>query len=88
MRSIVTLDATSTRFHACERFHRCDQVEVNGRYSHTADGTHVVYVNPVTMDGYAWSDYVRDTKKKMSDRDFPNNLVWLRSYLLPLLGSV
>ncbi|KAI0647865.1 hypothetical protein C8Q79DRAFT_952331 [Trametes meyenii] len=59
LRSIITKDGASTRFHACERFDRCEHVRVNGREAFTAEGHHVVYVNPVNMSTTAWELYFK-----------------------------
>lgn len=75
LKTIVTRDETSTRFHACERFDRCKQVEVDGRASHTRAGYHVVYVNPVTMSTTAWQEYLEDTRKRLRGGEEINNLV-------------
>lgn len=75
MRSIITQDASSTRFHACERFDRCDEVKVEGRNTHTSDGKHVVYVNPVTMGITAWNGYLKETKAQLQKGKRPNSLV-------------
>ncbi|KAF7359244.1 DNA cross-link repair 1A protein [Mycena sanguinolenta] len=66
LRSLGTRDEASSRFHACERFDRCDYVAAVD--SHRAStgfsrkGTHVVYVNPVTMDAARWGTYLQETK--------------------------
>ncbi|KAI0335707.1 hypothetical protein GY45DRAFT_1267000 [Cubamyces sp. BRFM 1775] len=65
LKSIITRDSASTRFHACERFDRCDYVRVNGRESHTPAGHHVVYVNPVNMGTTAWQQYLKQTKEQL-----------------------
>ena len=84
MRSIVTQDSNSTRFHACERFDRCEQVKVDGRASHTADGNHVVYINPVTMGTVGWDAYVKETLAQLERRERPNTLVRSIATLVPL----
>ncbi|KAF7353690.1 hypothetical protein MVEN_01053900 [Mycena venus] len=66
LRTIGTRDDAASRFHACERFDRCDYVAAVD--SHRASkglsrkGTHVVYVNPVTMDAARWGTYLQETK--------------------------
>ena len=75
MKAIITRDETSTRFHACERFDRCKQVEVDGHDSRTSAGVHVVYVNPVTMGASAWEEYQKQTKTRMQKGEEINNLV-------------
>lgn len=73
--SILTRDETLTRFHACERFERCEQVKVNGRESHTLAGDHVVYVNPVNMDVASWQRYIADTAEQLRTGKQVNHLV-------------
>ncbi|KAI0086911.1 hypothetical protein BDY19DRAFT_859766, partial [Irpex rosettiformis] len=73
--SIITRDEGSTRFHACERFNRCSEVEVDGRASHTRSGAHVVYVNPVSLSGVAWTSYLKETKQKLTSGEEVNNLL-------------
>ncbi|KAI1785521.1 hypothetical protein LXA43DRAFT_1185710 [Ganoderma leucocontextum] len=65
LRSIITRDESATRFHACERFERCEHVRVHGRESHTPGGHHVVYVNPVNMDFQSWQRYLQDTREQL-----------------------
>ncbi|PIL22723.1 hypothetical protein GSI_15416 [Ganoderma sinense ZZ0214-1] len=65
LQSIITKDESSTRFHACERFERCEHVRVNGRESHTPSGHHVVYVNPVNMDIQTWQRYLEETREQL-----------------------
>ncbi|KAI0632302.1 hypothetical protein C8Q77DRAFT_1265751 [Trametes polyzona] len=66
LKSIITKDGSSTRFHACERFDRCEHVRVNGRESHTPSGHHVVYVNPVNMGATAWELYRKETAEQLA----------------------
>ncbi|KAH9851733.1 hypothetical protein C2E23DRAFT_895639 [Lenzites betulinus] len=73
--SIVTKDGSSTRFHACERFDRCDHVRVNGRETHTASGHHVVYVNPVNMGIAAWDLYRKQTGEQLARGERVNALL-------------
>ncbi|KAI9066819.1 hypothetical protein FKP32DRAFT_1565004 [Trametes sanguinea] len=73
--SIITKDGSSTRFHACERFNRCEHVRVNGRESHTPAGHHVVYVNPVNMGTAAWEAYVAQTREQLLRGEAVNNLL-------------
>ncbi|KAH9891831.1 hypothetical protein C8Q73DRAFT_763234 [Cubamyces lactineus] len=65
LKSIITKDSASTRFHACERFNRCEHVRVNGREPRTPAGHHVVYVNPVNMGTMAWVQYLKQTKEQL-----------------------
>ncbi|KAL7279809.1 hypothetical protein ACG7TL_006216 [Trametes sanguinea] len=73
--SIITKDGSSTRFHACERFNRCEHVRVDGRESHTPAGHHVVYVNPVNMGTTAWEAYVAQTREQLLRGEAVNNLL-------------
>ncbi|KAI0685351.1 hypothetical protein BC835DRAFT_1421327 [Cytidiella melzeri] len=75
LKSIITRDERATRFHACERFSRCSEVQVDGRASHTNTGAHVVYVNPVTMSTSAWVLYLRDTRQRLASGQQANNLL-------------
>ncbi|KAI0362982.1 hypothetical protein BV20DRAFT_234269 [Pilatotrama ljubarskyi] len=96
IKSIITRDGTSTRFHACERFARCEHVRVNGREAHTPSGHHVVYVNPVNMGTAAWELYLKQTREQIQRGEQVNVLVchaymciitlWLTNYmqLVPL----
>lgn len=82
LQHIITEEASSTRFHACERFDRCEHVKVDGRASHTASGTHVVYINPVTMGAEKWAEYVADTKARLERGEEMHNLVSHRCLVL------
>ncbi|KAI0819253.1 hypothetical protein BC628DRAFT_1423974 [Trametes gibbosa] len=73
--SIVTKDGASTRFHACERFDRCEHVRVNGRESHTTTGHHVVYINPVNMGTALWDLYRKQTHEQLARGDQVNVLL-------------
>lgn len=73
--SIITKDGSSTRFHACERFDRCENVRVNGRESHTPSGHHVVYVNPVNMSTAGWDQYHKQTRSQLARGERVNVLV-------------
>ncbi|KAI0769087.1 hypothetical protein BD413DRAFT_559623 [Trametes elegans] len=75
LKSIITKDGASTRFHACERFDRCEHVRVNGRESHTPSGDHVVYVNPVNMTSAAWEVYLKETKEQLVRKEAVNVLL-------------
>ena len=55
MRSLITLDASKTRFHACEHFNRCPH----------ASADDVVYINPVTMGKIKWEQYRLLTESKL-----------------------
>ena len=89
LRSIITTDPSSTRFHACERFSRCDKVDVEGREAYTKrGGKHVVYVNPVTMGKEKWDQYVTQTKASMEygSSQAVNTLVSFRALVLSSLA--
>ncbi|EIW59274.1 uncharacterized protein TRAVEDRAFT_36726 [Trametes versicolor FP-101664 SS1] len=73
--SIITKDGSSTRFHACERFDRCEHVRVNGRESHTPSGHHVVYVNPVNMSTAGWDQYHKQTRSQLARGERVNVLL-------------
>lgn len=80
LRLITTQDASSTRFHACERFDRCRHVTVDnepGVYTNTTStlGKRVVYVNPVTMDVSGWMAYFTNTKAQLQRGETVNNLL-------------
>ncbi|KAF9483033.1 hypothetical protein BDN70DRAFT_852304 [Pholiota conissans] len=76
---IVTSDPSSTRFHACERFHRCDFVAVdnNASYSNamSSKGKRVIYINPVNMEKSKWDEYVKDTRSRLQAGEEINNLL-------------
>jgi hypothetical protein len=55
LRSLITLDGSKTRFHACERFNRCPY----------ASGDDVVYINPITMSKSKWDQYLALTDSKL-----------------------
>ncbi|KAG1718369.1 beta-lactamase-like protein, partial [Suillus lakei] len=57
LRTLVTRDATSTRFHACERFERCSFPP------RSIEGKKVVYVNPVAMGCAQWEGYRMDVRR-------------------------
>ncbi|KAH9480452.1 Protein artemis [Psilocybe cubensis] len=64
---LTTEDEKSTRFHACERFSRCDFVSINDDDTFnteptSAKGKHVVYINPVNMEHDKWMEYCREIK--------------------------
>ncbi|KAG1780545.1 beta-lactamase-like protein [Suillus placidus] len=72
LRNLVTRDATSTRFHACERFERCSFVQVpsfdfrNDSAPRSIEGKKVVYVNPVTMGCAQWESYRMDVRRRLA----------------------
>ncbi|TFY61855.1 hypothetical protein EVJ58_g4248 [Rhodofomes roseus] len=87
LKRIITMDAASTRFHACERFNRCEHVNVDGNGgraptaaanagpSLSTTGKHVVYVNPVTMGTAGWELYLKTTKEKIKSGEVINHLL-------------
>ncbi|CCL98525.1 uncharacterized protein FIBRA_00524 [Fibroporia radiculosa] len=87
LQSIITRDAASTRFHACERFNRCEHVSADGQGvrapsvaanmtpSLSNNGTHVVYVNPVTMGVAGWDLYLSEMTEKLKRREVVNHLL-------------
>lgn len=64
---IITRDISSTRFHACERFDRCEEVEGRGKSA--------VYVNPVPMGSEDWSKYLDTTRDKLKYGEQVTSLV-------------
>ncbi|KAG7447100.1 uncharacterized protein BT62DRAFT_993446 [Guyanagaster necrorhizus] len=71
LRSIGTRDAGSTRFHACERFERCEYVDVPANRPHatSTNGNLVVYINPVsTMNKGQWSAYQHNTRLRIIEQ--------------------
>ncbi|GLB41473.1 putative DNA repair protein [Lyophyllum shimeji] len=81
LRLVTTQDPSSTRFHACERFHRCEYVAVDdepgqSQYNTTSHlGKRVVYVNPVNMGSQSWALYLKDTRARLSRGEEINNLL-------------
>ncbi|KAK0189903.1 beta-lactamase-like protein [Armillaria mellea] len=68
LRSICTRDAGSTRFHACERFERCEYVDVPASRPRatSTSGNQVVYINPVsTMNKEQWAAYQHNTRLRI-----------------------
>ena len=91
LRSLGTMDESSTRFHACERFDRCQEVNVDHaddanpfqtprggiQNSVSATGKRVVYVNPVSgMTPSKWDQYVYETQRRIHDGEEVNCLVY------------
>ncbi|KAF8637006.1 hypothetical protein AX17_003104 [Amanita inopinata Kibby_2008] len=81
LRSLMTTDASATRFHACERFHRCEHVAVeneptaSGAFAMSRTGKRVIYVNPLTMGIESWELYQRDTKQRICRDETINTLL-------------
>ncbi|KAG8925145.1 hypothetical protein FRC00_004290 [Tulasnella sp. 408] len=61
------MDPTATRFHACERFDRCSEVDEN-------EAEDVVYVNPNDMGLAGWQAYQQRVLEEMSRGNFPSAL--------------
>ncbi|KAL4081024.1 beta-lactamase-like protein [Scleroderma citrinum] len=73
LHALGTQDASSTRFHACERFDRCPFVDVPP-YSFnieesialpSKEGKKVVYVNPVLMGCVQWENYKAEVRRQL-----------------------
>ena len=83
LRDITTTD-TITRFHCCERFARCAYVDVkqSSRRDHSNTisemGKHVVYVNPVSMEGSKWSEYLSEMEVRIRAKERISHLVIYR----------
>ncbi|KLO11494.1 hypothetical protein SCHPADRAFT_891560 [Schizopora paradoxa] len=67
LKAIVTKERGKTRFHACERFSRCDEVK--------HDDPSVVYVNMVNIDCEKWKQYRDQTKAQIELGNFPTFLL-------------
>ncbi|EGN93896.1 hypothetical protein SERLA73DRAFT_78273 [Serpula lacrymans var. lacrymans S7.3] len=90
LRSIFTCDPSSTRFHACERFDRCDIVSVED-YNYGNEpaplskvGKKVVYVNPIPMSESKWEMYLTSVKRQMNDGENVDSLLVALSRHSPL----
>ncbi|KAG8728386.1 hypothetical protein FRC12_021780, partial [Ceratobasidium sp. 428] len=81
----LTCDASSTRFHACERFNQCDVVKAETpqctkRKTHRASMIvdepvkRVVYINPGAMAEDEWKAYTADTASKLQSGQFVDTL--------------
>lgn len=75
---IITQDMSSTRFHACERFDRCEEVERLGKS--------VVYVNPVSMGSKDWDQYLDATREKLKYGEEVTSLVRCSASCLVVLS--
>ncbi|KAI0309278.1 hypothetical protein OF83DRAFT_87503 [Amylostereum chailletii] len=70
---IITDDPASTRFHACERFARCEHAPAPSRAFNTdgstttttKNGYPVVYINPVTFGKPKWKEYLDHTESQI-----------------------
>lgn len=65
--AITTTDAFSTRFHACERFDRCECVPATDR--------EVVYVNAVECPIASWERWKSNTAQELSSGKHVHSLV-------------
>ncbi|KAJ7202297.1 beta-lactamase-like protein [Mycena pura] len=79
LRSIGTRDDGATRFHACERFDRCDYVAVADHHHETTSlslkSKRVIYVNPVTMNAERWGIYLQESKLAIARGELVTNLL-------------
>ncbi|KAL1682266.1 hypothetical protein EV122DRAFT_287229 [Schizophyllum commune] len=80
LRRIATSDPAATRFHACERFDRCDHVAVDDEVGKPRKvisrlGKRVVYVNPVSMDEEKWDEYLTEHKALLEKGEAPSVLL-------------
>ncbi|KAG8882837.1 hypothetical protein FRB97_007661 [Tulasnella sp. 331] len=81
-KEILTTDPHATRFHACERFNRCDEVPF--------DAPDVVYVSPQDMPLTHWQKYQSDTMQALAHGNRPSylNFALARHSSLPELKSL
>ncbi|KAJ7020326.1 beta-lactamase-like protein, partial [Mycena alexandri] len=78
LRALGTRDEAVSRFHACERFERCEYVasaDPRERSGRTRRGADVVYVNPVTMGSERWERYRQETKLAIGRGERITNLL-------------
>ncbi|KAG8718841.1 hypothetical protein FRC08_004265 [Ceratobasidium sp. 394] len=84
-KDILTCDASTTRFHACERFNRCSAVKIEvpqstKRKTHRASIIYneptrrVVYINPSAMAEDAWKTYVAEIAGQLRGGQFVDTL--------------
>ncbi len=88
LRSISTRDSSITRFHACERFDRCEYCDVPEHKpgSLSTKGNRVVYVNPVsTMNREMWKSYQTNTKNRLVARE---DVTCLVSTFISFVGNI
>jgi DNA cross-link repair 1C protein len=81
LRVLVSRDKNASRFHACERFDRCDLIDF------PPDTKGVVYVNPVGMSIKQWEAYRMHVKKQLEARETVTTLVSVIDYLLKMLAN-
>ncbi|KAL1741444.1 hypothetical protein HDZ31DRAFT_45420 [Schizophyllum fasciatum] len=79
LRRLATADPTATRFHACERFDRCEHVAVDDEVGRprkviSRTGKRVVYVNPVSMEEEKWDEYLTEHKALLERGETPSVL--------------
>lgn len=67
LRALATVDMKNTRFHACERFSRCEMVRYND--------PGVVYVNPMNMSTTHYELYLAHTTEMLQNGELPSFLV-------------
>ncbi|KAG8997285.1 hypothetical protein FRB93_000418 [Tulasnella sp. JGI-2019a] len=81
-KDILTTDPRATRFHACERFNKCDQVH--------CEVQDVIYVNPQDMPLTAWQKYHSETMNGLAQGVRPTllNFALARHSSLPELKSL
>ena len=70
LKDLASPDMKSTRFHACERFSRCEMVRYND--------PGVVYVNPMNMSTMHYELYLAATMEALLDGELPTFLVSFR----------
>ncbi|KAG8901010.1 hypothetical protein FRB99_005602 [Tulasnella sp. 403] len=79
---IFTQDGASTRFHACDRFNRCEHVPI--------EGEHIVYLNPSDMSHLRWEAYLGEQLEALRAGTVPTSLkvAFSRHSGLPELRSL
>ncbi|EIN13048.1 hypothetical protein PUNSTDRAFT_141568 [Punctularia strigosozonata HHB-11173 SS5] len=75
MRAIITRDAKSTRFHACERFAQCSPIDDMFAQEARENNGRIVYINPVTMGSESWNTYRQTVKKQLRNGKVVNILL-------------
>ncbi|EJD45677.1 hypothetical protein AURDEDRAFT_103419, partial [Auricularia subglabra TFB-10046 SS5] len=69
LKSLVSRDENVSRFHACERFDRCKQVNFPPKTES------IVYVNPVDMSIERWAAYLEETRSRLESGELLTNLL-------------
>jgi hypothetical protein len=67
LRAITTLDPHATRFHACERFNRCECVD--------PEDLDVVYVNAVEVSTLGWDRWRTEAELRLLNGERITSLV-------------